>query len=91
MPRLSLCLGSAALLITTAQTARADAMNYQCFERETRRPVAASLIDLSTPEVSCERITLEEPMNTSPDATPAEGADQPFIDQGISTGSLSRS
>ena len=84
--RLSLCLGSAALLITTVQSARSDAMNYQCFERETRRPVAASLIDLSTPEVSCERITLEEPMNTSPDSTPAEGADQPFIDQGISSG-----
>ena len=65
--RLSLCLGSATLLITTVQSARSDAMNYQCFDRETRRPVAASLIDLSTSEVSCERITPTEPRRTSPD------------------------
>ena len=61
-------------------------MNYQCFDRETRRPVAASLIDLSTPEVSCERITPTEPTLTSPDEAPAEGAEQPFTDPGISTG-----
>ena len=86
MRRLSLCIGSVTLLITTAQTAQSDAMNYQCFDRETRRPVAASLIDLSTPEVSCELITPTEPILTSPDEAPAEGAEQPFTDPGISTG-----
>ena len=86
MQRLSLCLGSAALLITTAQTAWSEAMNYQCFDRETRRPVAASLVDLSTPEVSCESITPTEPTITSPDEGLAEEAEQPFTDPGISTG-----
>ena len=86
MQRLSLCLGSAALLITTARTAQSDVMNYQCFERETRRPVAASLIDLSTPEVSCELITPTEPTISSPDQAPEGGADQPFTDPGISSG-----
>ena len=86
MQGLSLYLGSAALLITTAQSARSDEMNYQCFDRETRRPVAASLIDLSTPDVSCERITPTEPTTTSPDDAPAEGAEQTFADLGISTG-----
>ena len=86
MQRLSFCLGSAALLITTAQSARSDAMNYQCFDRESRRPVAASLIDLSTPEVSCELITPTEPTITSPDAAPTDDAEQPFTDTGISTG-----
>ncbi|WP_186538094.1 hypothetical protein [Synechococcus sp. BIOS-E4-1] len=79
-------MGSAALLITTAQTAQSDVMNYQCFERDTRRPVAASLIDLSTPEVSCERITLTEPTITSPDQAPEDGAEQPFTDPEISSG-----
>ena len=86
MQSLSLCMGSAALLITTAQTAQSDVMNYQCFERDTRRPVAASLIDLSTPEVSCERITLTEPTITSPDQAPEDGAEQPFTDPEISSG-----
>ena len=86
MKRVSFCLGSAALLITTAQSARSDAMNYQCFDRESRRPVAASLIDLSTPEVSCELITPTEPTITSPDAAPTDDAEQPFTDTGISTG-----
>lgn len=86
MQRLSLCLGSAALLITTAQTAQSDVMNYQCFDRETRRPVAASLIDLSTPEVSCELITPIEATITSPDEASAEGAAQPFIDPEVSSG-----
>ena len=86
MQRLSFCLGSAALLITTAQSARSDAMNYQCFDRESRRPVAASLIDLSTAEVSCELITPTEPKITSPDAAPTDDAEQPFTDRGISTG-----
>ena len=86
MQRLSLCLGSAALLITTARTAQSDVMNYQCFERETRRPVAASLIDLSTPEVSCELITPTEPTISSPDQAPEGGAEQPFTDPGISSG-----
>ena len=86
MQWLSLCMGSAALLITTAQTAQSDVMNYQCFERDTRRPVAASLIDLSTPEVSCERITLTEPTITSPDQAPEDGAEQPFTDPEISSG-----
>ena len=86
MQRLSFCLGSAALLITTAQSARSDAMNYQCFDRESRRPVAASLIDLSTPEVSCELITPTEPTITSPDAAATDDAELPFTDTGISTG-----
>ena len=86
MQRLSFCLGSAALLITTAQSARSDAMNYQCFDRESRRPVAASLIDLSTAEVSCELITPTEPTITSPNEAPTDDAEQPLIDTGISTG-----
>ena len=63
-------------------------MNYQCFDRETRRPVAASLVDLSTPVVSCERITPQEPKPTmtSPDATQTEGAVEPFTDPDISSG-----
>ena len=86
MQRLSLCLGSAALLIATAPTAQSDVLNYQCFERDTRRPVAASLIDLSTPEVSCEPITLTEPTITAPDEASAGGAEQPFTDPEISSG-----
>lgn len=84
--RLSLYLGWASLLITTAGTAQSEAMNYQCFERETRRPVAASLIDLSTTEVSCERITPEESTIESPNEAATEGPKQPFRDPDISSG-----
>ncbi len=61
-------------------------MNYQCFERETRRPVAASLIDLSTPEVSCERITPMDSTITSPDEATTESSNQPLTDPDISSG-----
>ena len=63
--RLSLSLGWSALLMLSAQTARSESMPYQCFDRTTRRPVAASLVDLSTAEVSCEPTTLLQPKNTS--------------------------
>ena len=84
--RLSLCLGSAVMLITTTRTAHGDVMNFQCFERKTRRPVAASLIDLSTPEVSCERIYLEESTITTPGQATVEKTDHPSQDPYISSG-----
>ena len=64
MRRLSLSLGWSALLMLSAQTTRSEPMPYQCFDRTTRRPVAASLVDLSTAEVSCEPTTLPQPENT---------------------------
>ena len=35
-------------------------VTYQCFERKTKKPVAASSVDLSTEEISCELITPEK-------------------------------
>ena len=46
----------------TAYSMSADELNvtYQCFERKTKKPVAASSIDLSTEEIGCELITPEK-------------------------------
>ena len=67
MRRLNLSLGWSALLMLSAQTAQSEPMPYQCFERTTRRPVAASLVDLSTSEVSCEPTTRPKAGNTPPE------------------------
>ena len=46
----------------TAYSLSADELNvtYQCFERKTKKPIAASSIDLSTEEIGCELITPEK-------------------------------
>jgi len=67
MKRLACSLGWTTLLVLTAQSAQSDPVEYQCFERSTRRPVAASLVDLSTPEVSCEPTTLKTPSVATPE------------------------
>jgi len=66
----------------TAYSMSADELNvtYQCFERKTRKPVAASSIDLSTAEIGCELITPEKNKqsseitkeNTNTEAAPSE-------------------
>ena len=45
----------------TAYSINADELNvtYQCFDRKTKRPIAASSVDLSTEEIGCELITPE--------------------------------
>ena len=67
MKRLASSLGWTTLLVLTAQSAQSDPVEYQCFDRSTRRPVAASLVDLSTPEVSCEPTTLKTPSVATPE------------------------
>ena len=63
-------------------------MPYQCFDRTTRRPVAASLVDLSTAEVSCEPTTLPQPENTPSElgttASPEQVETEPKISSGPS-------
>jgi len=69
----------------TAYSMSADELNvtYQCFERKTRKPVAASSIDLSTAEIGCELITPEKnnqspeitKENTNTEAAPSESED----------------
>ena len=63
-------------------------VNYQCFEKSTRRPVAASVIDLSTPEVSCELSTQKTPSVASPEqessATQKLSASEPEVSTGPS-------
>ena len=88
MRRLSLSLGWSALLMLSAQTTRSEPMPYQCFDRTTRRPVAASLVDLSTAEVSCEPTTLPQPENTPSElgttASPEQVETEPKISSGPS-------
>ena len=84
--RLSLSLGWSAVLMLSAQSAQSEPVNYQCFERTTRRPVAASLVDLSTPEVSCEPTTLPKPENTTSEQRATPSAAQAETEPEISSG-----
>ena len=88
MKRLAYSLGWTTLLVLTAQSAQSDPVNYQCFEKSTRRPVAASVIDLSTPEVSCELSTQKTPSVASPElessATQKLSASEPEVSTGPS-------
>ena len=68
MKRLGLSLGSATLLLLTTQLVEGAPVRFQCFERSTRRPVAASLVDLSNAEVSCEPASLKPAATTTPEA-----------------------
>ncbi|MBL6888566.1 MAG: hypothetical protein ISR06_06900 [Synechococcus sp. BS30m-G30] len=79
MKRLACSLGWTTLLVLTAQSAKSDPIEYQCFERSTRRPVAASLVDLSTPEVSCEPTTLKPPSVATPEPEVSTGP-SPYVD-----------
>jgi len=79
MKRLASSLGWTTLLVLTAQSAQSDPVEYQCFDRSTRRPVAASLVDLSTPEVSCEPTTLKTPSVATPEPEVSTGP-SPYID-----------
>ena len=79
MKRLACSLGWTTLLVLTAQSAQSDPIEYQCFERSTRRPVAASLVDLSTPEVSCEPTTLKPPSVAIPEPEVSTGP-SPYVD-----------
>ena len=80
MKRLGFSLGWSALLVLTTQSAQSQPIEYQCFERNTRRPVAASLVDLSTPEVSCEITTLKTPEQTNADKPNLVAADSDSSD-----------
>ena len=86
MKRLACSLGWTTLLVLTAQSAKSDPIEYQCFERSTRRPVAASLVDLSTSEVSCEPTTLKPPSVATPEQDSNAKLDLPPADQKVSTG-----
>ncbi len=87
MKRLASSLGWTTLLLLTAQSAQSDPVEYQCFERSTRRPVAASLVDLSTPEVSCEPTTLKTPsVVATPEQESSAKLDPPSADPEVSTG-----
>ena len=86
MKRLACSLGWTTLLVLTAQSAQSDPVEYQCFERSTRRPVAASLVDLSTPEVSCEPTTLKPPSVATPEQESGAKQNLPPADPEVSTG-----
>ena len=86
MKRLASSLGWTTLLMLTAQSAQSDPVEYQCFDRSTRRPVAASLVDLSTPEVSCEPTTLKTPSVATPELESSAKLDRPPADPEVSTG-----
>ena len=86
MKRLASSLGWTTLLVLTAQSAQSDPVEYQCFDRSTRRPVAASLVDLSTPEVSCEPTTLKNPSLATPEQKSSAKQDLPAADPELSTG-----
>ena len=86
MKRLASSLGWTTLLVLTAQSAQSDPVEYQCFDRSTRRPVAASLVDLSTPEVSCEPTTLKTPSLATPEQKSSAKQDLPAADPELSTG-----
>ena len=86
MKRLASSLGWTTLLVLTAQSAQSDPVEYQCFERSTRRPVAASLVDLSTPEVSCEPTRLKTPSVATPERESGAKQDLPPAEPGVSTG-----
>ncbi|QNJ27543.1 hypothetical protein SynSYN20_03252 [Synechococcus sp. SYN20] len=86
MKRLACSLGWTTLLVLTAQSAQSDPVEYQCFEKSTRRPVAASLVDLSTPEVSCEPTTLKNPSLATPEQKSSAKQDLPAADPELSTG-----
>ncbi len=86
MKRLACSLGWTTLLVLTAQAAQSDPVEYQCFERSTRRPVAASLVDLSTPEVSCEPTAVKTPSITTAEQESGAKQNQPSADPEVSTG-----
>ena len=86
MKRLASSLGWTTLLVLTAQSAQSDPVEYQCFDRSTRRPVAASLVDLSTPEVSCEPTTLKTPSVATPELESSDKLDRPPADPEVSAG-----
>ena len=86
MKRLACSLGWTTLLVLAAQSVQSDPVEYQCFERSTRRPVAASLVDLSTSEVSCEPTTLKPPSVATPEQESSTKLDLPPADQEVSTG-----
>ena len=86
MKQLSFTLGWTALLALTGHSAQSDPVQFQCFERSTRRPVAESLVDLSTPEVSCEPATPKPSGTTPPDQADTAKLDLPSLDPNISTG-----
>ena len=80
MKRLGFSVGWSALLVLTTQSAQSQPIEYQCFERRTRRPVAASVVDLSTPEVSCEITTMRTPEQTIADKPNLVAADSDSSD-----------
>ena len=88
MKRLGCSLGSATLLLLTLQPARSEPVRYQCFERSTRRPVAASLVDLSNSQVSCKPTTLKPQATTPPEeanrARPVAPPTEPAVSAGPS-------
>ncbi len=86
MKRLACSLGWTTLSVLTAQAAQSDPVEYQCFERSTRRPVAASLVDLSTPEVSCEPTAVKTPSITTAEQESGAKQNQPSADPEVSTG-----
>jgi len=67
MKQLGYPLGWAACLLLTVQPTRSEPVRYQCFERSTQRPVAASLVDLSNSEVNCEPTTKKAATTTTPE------------------------
>ena len=79
MKRLACSLGWTTLLVLTAQSVQSDPVEYQCFERSTRRPVAASIVDLSTSVVSCELTTLKPPSVATPEPEVSTGP-SPYVD-----------
>ena len=86
MKRLVFSLGWSALLVLTTQSAQSQPIEYQCFERSTRRPVAASLVDLSTPEVSCEPTTLKTPSFATTEQVSGAKQNLPPSDPEVSSG-----
>ena len=79
MKRLASSLGWTTLLVLTAQSAQSNPVQYECFDRNTRRPVAASLVDLSTPEVSCEPTSLKTQSVAPPELEVSTGP-SPYVD-----------
>ena len=86
MKRLGLSLGSATLLLLTTQPVEGAPVRFQCFERSTRRPVAASLVDLSNAEVSCEPASLKPAATTNPEAANGPEPVTPPLEPAVSSG-----